>query len=120
MRRAGATAYHEINLSPSTDWAVYAFAGYRERTEVLEDPRLVRFDAVSSLGGLRVAAQVDLSLLDGGYVDAPIDVALCAVLEENDDRLSYWSLRHASRTPDFHHAASFALHLEALEATAHA
>ena len=30
IRAPGAAAYHELNFSPSGDWAVYRFTGYRE------------------------------------------------------------------------------------------
>ena len=32
LRAPGSDAYVELNLSPSSQWAVYAFTGYRERT----------------------------------------------------------------------------------------
>jgi hypothetical protein len=39
-------------------------------------------------------------------------VGLCAVIEERDGRLSYWSLRHPPGRPDFHHREAFALELD--------
>jgi len=33
------------------------------------------------------------------------------VIEENDGRLAYWALRHASDNPDFHHPEGFTLEL---------
>jgi hypothetical protein len=38
-------------------------------------------------------------------------LALAAVLEDRDGRLSYWALEHPSERPDFHHPNSFVLEL---------
>ena len=40
-------------------------------------------------------------------------LALAAVVEEDDGRLSYWALQHAPGNPDFHHPEGFALELRA-------
>jgi hypothetical protein len=36
-------------------------------------------------------------------------IALAAVIEDDNGRLSYWGLRHAPGKPDFHHPNGFAL-----------
>jgi hypothetical protein len=38
-------------------------------------------------------------------------MALAAVVEEEDGRLSYWALQHAPGNPDFHHPDGFTLEL---------
>jgi hypothetical protein len=40
-------------------------------------------------------------------------LALAAVVEEDDGRLSYWALQHAPGNPDFHHPECFTLELRA-------
>jgi hypothetical protein len=36
-------------------------------------------------------------------------IALAAVIEDDNGRLSYWALRHSPGKPDFHHPDGFAL-----------
>ena len=43
--------------------------------------------------------------------DGVMRLALAAVVEEIDGRLSYWALAHPSGVPDFHHPDSFMLQL---------
>ena len=64
-----------------------------------------------SSDGLELAATVHLTGITA-LCDAPaLRVALAAVIEENDGRLAYWALRHASDNPDFHHPEGFTLEL---------
>jgi hypothetical protein len=101
--------YHEFNFSPSRDWAIYRFSAYRERMVPAKIGRaplisLHRGDARVELEAtVRLEALADLR-------DAPrLKVALAAVIEDQDGRLSYWALRHAPGKPDFHHPSAFAL-----------
>jgi hypothetical protein len=107
---ATGTAYHELNVSPSGEWADYAFTGYRERAPAGQAiaPEL----AVNRRGQrLELAAVVHLdrlALLTGA---SSLRVGLSAVIEEASGRLSYWALWHPPGSPDFHHPAGFALAL---------
>jgi hypothetical protein len=100
----GAQAYDEFNFSPSTEWAVYRFTGYRSDMgkPVVLAPRVE--------GGIEDAAYVLHAAFDLP-LDGPWRVGLSAVIEETDGTKSYWALRHAPDKPDFHHADSFALEL---------
>ena len=40
---------------------------------------------------------------------SPAFIALAAVIEDENGRLSYWGLRHPPGKPDFHHPNGFAL-----------
>jgi hypothetical protein len=110
---AAGTAYHELNLSPSGEWAAYAFARYRER-----DASLAEVDVVPGLTVARTEGRLDLTAvlpLDRLAVLAgsrALRVALSAVVEEAGGRLSYWALRHPAGSPDFHHPDAFALAVE--------
>jgi hypothetical protein len=91
VAREGSHTYREYNLSPSGEWAVYAFSGYRvRRREKAARPRLRgRSLGIGDRGRLRIG--------------------LAAVIEESDGALSYWALRHPPGRPDFHHPRAFAL-----------
>jgi hypothetical protein len=98
-------AYHELNFSPSGDWAAYRFDGYRRGgCELVAPGPSVRRHA----GPGRLALEVRLGaahLPPGGRVD----LGLAAVVESTGGRRSYWALRHPGAAPDFHHPEGFAL-----------
>jgi hypothetical protein len=101
--------YVEINFSPSTAWAAYAFDGYRlgMRTLPLEQPPVV--EVAREARALTVTGSVDLAALPDAR--SPWRVGLTAVVESADGARSYWALRHAEKTPDFHRAAGFEVRL---------
>lgn len=122
----GEPAYVELNFAPSGEWACYSFAGYREGMTPVEDvgaPAIaIGSDIETGLPGAWTAsggerssraarearwclrAGVQLASLAAG---GPARVALAAVIEEADGRLSYWALGHPPGKPDFHHPAGF-------------
>jgi hypothetical protein len=98
------SGYVEFNLSPSREWAAYAFTDYRENmTEWTVEPSAVRVEQ----GDYRLSLTAELLL--------PADVShvgLSAVIEELDGTKSYWALRHPpGDKPDFHHPDCFAIEL---------
>ena len=98
-------SYREFNLSPSGEWAAYAFTSYRSRTPLadpLPDPRIcVSRDAAV----LRLSATIPVQA-------GRLRIGLAAVIEDREGSLSYWALRHAQGKPDFHHSHAFALALD--------
>ena len=105
--------YRELNFSPSTAWAAYSFESYRKGmapVALSPAPRIevTRSDAQRVVVEARVALP---GLLPDGW-RAPgtkLRIALTAVIEDTNGRISYWSLKHAPDKPDFHHAAGFIL-----------
>jgi hypothetical protein len=114
VARKGSPAYHEFNLAPSGEWAVYAFQRYRARAPLDADaadmsPRIaVRADAKT----LELDAVIRLDRLSPTHSGARLSLALCAVVEDQDGALSYWALKHPPGKPDFHHSDAFALELD--------
>jgi hypothetical protein len=110
VARKGEPAYHEYNFSPSGEWAAYAFDRYRERrsgeTPPLPPPRI---SVRARRGALELDASIDVDMPSG----AILALALAAVIEDSEGRLSYWALRHPPGNPDFHHPDAFALELAA-------
>lgn len=110
---AAGSAYHELNFSPSGEWAEYAFARYRERELSAQDGDLAPEVAVSRAEGrLGLTAVLHLDRLPLLAGSPGLRVALSAVVEEEGGRLSYWALWHGPGRPDFHHPDAFALQLE--------
>lgn len=112
VRRKDAAAYHEFNVSPSGEWAVYAFARQRERAPLGGDAE--RFNphvtVCRSDGKLELDAVIRLDRLSL-EPDARLALGLSAVIEDVHGSLSYWALRHPLAHPDFHHPDAFALEL---------
>lgn len=112
----GAAAYHEFNFAPSSEWAAYTFAQYRERAlagqnrkaEGLDPEIIVRHSATK----LELNALIHLDRLSPPLNNEPLTVALAAVVESEDGSLSYWALKHPPGKPDFHHRDAFALELD--------
>jgi hypothetical protein len=100
--------YREFNFSPSGEWAVYAFRGYRDGGE----PELAPSPGIAvRRSGERLALAAEIradSLPPGGS----LRLGLSAVVEDTQGVLSYWALRHPAGKPDFHHTESFVLSLE--------
>ncbi|HYL88818.1 MAG TPA: DOMON-like domain-containing protein [Burkholderiales bacterium] len=112
VREKNRAAYHEINLSPSGEWTIYAFSKYREGVALADESANPQIAIQSGPGRLDLYALADLPRLSQGYRNAPLAIGLAAVMEEEGGAISYWALRHAPGKPDFHHASAFALELD--------
>jgi hypothetical protein len=109
--RGSGEAYCEFNFSPSTAWATYGFSRYREgmsQIELAHAPSVHVSVAPDRLALEAVIAAEALLSLPGNDV---LQLSLCAVIEEIDDRLSYWAITHPIERPDFHHRSGFVLEL---------
>ena len=104
----GHNGYREFNFSPSGQWAVYDFAGYRERAPVQADCPAPTITARSDETALRLDVELPATALPAA---AP-RLGLSAILEARDGSIGYWALAHAPGRPDFHHATAFALDLD--------
>lgn len=98
--------YYEFNASPSTQWALYRFSGYREGMAIAHE--LPRPDITIERGVGRFDLTATLRIPN---LPRSARLALTAVIEAVDGAKSYWSLKHPEGKPDFHHADGFALDL---------
>ena len=114
IAREGGPAYHELNVAPSREWALYAFRAYRDRAATPGHRRGTTPDVSVHHGDSHVEIETRLSLPDvsPAYAAACLRVGLSAVVETTEGALSYWALRHPRDKPDFHHPDAFALRLE--------
>jgi hypothetical protein len=108
---ATGAAYYELNFSPSSEWAIYGFTGYRQGMVSVETPQAPQISTHQHATGLELEAIVDLGALSDLHGAATIRAAASAVIEDADGGLSYWALVHSATRPDFHHAGAFALSL---------
>jgi hypothetical protein len=108
----GKADYHEFNFAPSGEWAAYSFQHYRDGTPLNEDKLVPRITVRNEADQLDLDATIRLDLLPTIPPHAWLYLAVCAVIEDQSGKLSYWALRHPPGNPDFHHPDCFALDLE--------
>jgi hypothetical protein len=106
---ADAPGYHEFNFSPSFEWAIYRFSAYREGISPAEIGRAPEISVHRGDDGLELQSAVRLGHLAELRDAHHLRIALAAVIEDENGRLSYWGLRHPPGKPDFHHPNGFAL-----------
>ncbi len=106
LRARSGPSYYELNVSPSTEWALYAFDDYRAGMAPanVARPPAVRVERTEQ--GLTLEVQLDLGILPLSRA-----LALAAVIEEDSGSLSYWALKHPAAKPDFHHPDGFVLEI---------
>jgi hypothetical protein len=116
LRRKDEPGYYEFNFAPSRAWAAYVFRGYRDGMAPAPDldPRITTVRRTGDR--LELDAVVRLESLPLVRPRTPVQLALSAVVEDEQGTLSYWALAHPPGRPDFHHPAAFALELEWPEA----
>jgi hypothetical protein len=100
--------YSELNLSPSGEWAAYAFRRYRDGgpLDVAVEPAIA---VQRDRDRLQVDAVVPAACVPSHGDAAGLRLGLAAVVEQVDGSLSYWALRHPADRSDFHHADGFVL-----------
>lgn len=121
--------YWEFNLSPTGDWNVYCFQGYRQgmsrelslnslpvQTQHLGNQFCLSLEidlarlhrgAIAGIGGATPAGQESAAVL----AQLPLEVGITAVIQAAAGDLSYWALTHCGPEPDFHRRESFSLQL---------
>jgi hypothetical protein len=111
LRYKGEPAYCEFNFAPSGEWAAYAFRRYRDGMPLALawDPCIV---VRRTAERLEFDALIRLDCLPPVQPRTRVQLALAAVVEDEQGVLSYWALAHPPGRPDFHHPDAFALELE--------
>ncbi|MDH4320876.1 MAG: DOMON-like domain-containing protein [Desulfobulbaceae bacterium] len=105
----GRPGYREINLSPTGDWNLYAFDDYRQGMR--EEPAVKELAVTVTTTADTVAVSVLLPTAGLLPAAGTIEAGLCAVLQEQSGRRSFWALTHPAAQPDFHDRRGFVLHL---------
>lgn len=102
------SAYQEFNFSPAGQWAHYAFAAERQRTDRAPSARAPLLDMRRTDSGYELVAVIDRTNLPTTRV---LCIGLSAVLESLDGHISHWALHHPADKPDFHLRAGWTLRL---------
>lgn len=109
----GDHGYHEFNFAPSGEWRVYAFRAYRVPARLERSIRSPSIATRFAAERFELNARLSLAELSPFYRNSVLRLGLSAVAESQDGSRSFWALRHCTARPDFHHAESFALRLDA-------
>lgn len=107
----GSEAYCELNFSPSGEWAMYGFVGYRRGMAPIEVRRPPRVALRPMPRGLLLEAVTFVDELPTPQPGMPLRAGVAAVIEETDGTVSHWALAHSSEHPDFHDRLGFALNI---------
>jgi len=102
-------AYCELNFSPSTEWAMYGFVGYRRGMTPIEVRRPPRVAVRPTSRGGGPGGIENLAECPWPHPGLARGAGAAAAIEETDGRLTYWALTHPSALPDFHHRLGFVL-----------
>jgi hypothetical protein len=102
------TQYWEFNLSPSGDWNVYRFDGYRQGMTEEAAFSILPFK-VHQFDDLSLTLNLDLSKIISKTQN--IDVAITTVIKNSNNTVNYWALTHCSKEADFHLRDSFVINL---------
>jgi hypothetical protein len=105
----GEARYWEFNFSPSGDWNVYGFAGYRQGMAEAEALTALDVRVRRQRESLRVAAAAAVGAL--AAAEKPIEVGIAAVMQMAGGGLTYWALSHLGGQADFHRRDSFLVKL---------
>jgi hypothetical protein len=103
--------YFEFNFSPSGEWAAYGFRNYRDGVAIDSDDLEPNIAVQQSAETLELSAVLRADRLSGIAPEIRLSLGLSAVIEDLDESLSYWALKHPFGKPDFHHPDSFAFEL---------
>ncbi|MEM7725286.1 MAG: DOMON-like domain-containing protein [Cyanobacteria bacterium P01_A01_bin.45] len=97
--------YWEFNLSPTGNWNIYKFNGYRQGMR--EEPKisLLPFHVEHQLDNFSLKLQLDLDKLVP--IRQKLNIAISAVVKDKNRNISYWALKHCGDVADFHLRNSF-------------
>ncbi len=102
----GDADYYEFNFSPSGQWAAYAFSDYRiAKTGAFNSKPSIHCSENNKQ--LVLDASISTADLPSNPNNKPFLLGLTAVLEDNNNCLSYWALQHPPGAPNFHHRYGF-------------
>ena len=105
----GFPKYWEFNLSPAGDWNIFRFANYRQ--DISQE---LAFNSLPfTFGEQTDSCQLNLAVDINQIIDPEqnLEVGIAAVIENQQQQISYWALTHATTTADFHQRDSFIINL---------
>ena len=102
--------YWEFNVSPAGDWNCYHFTDYRNEMKTEDSVESIK-TWLSRSDDLQTTVQITLPL-PPALKDTDWSVGVCAVLQDKQQSLHYYAIKHCDKKPDFHLSNSFTLVLK--------
>lgn len=102
-------SYWEFNLSPSGDWNVYRFDAYRQGMQEEATFTALPFSTQYLSDGLALVVNIDLDKIVPA--DRTLELAIAAVIKQQNGTMSHWALAHQGTEADFHRRDSFIISL---------
>jgi hypothetical protein len=101
--------YWEFNLSPAEHWNVYCFKSYRQgmQEELAFESLPVSVQRKPDV--LQLSLNLDLGKIN--LIDKTLEVAISAVINHVNGKITYWALAHPGPQADFHLKDSFIIEL---------
>ncbi|MCG6133804.1 MAG: DOMON-like domain-containing protein [Nostoc sp. LLA-1] len=100
--------YWEFNLSPSGNWNIYRFDGYRQGMTEETAFSVLPFKVHQS-DDLSLVVNIDLSQIIPAK--QTLEIAITTVIKHSNDTVTYWALTHCGQEADFHLRDSFMIDL---------
>ena len=108
---SGEPNYWEYNLSPSHDWAVFSFSGYRQnKTDVLSIAKLEISTKIDKNNEFELKTVLALPEMLIGHM---LDIGVSSVVQDKSGNIHYYALTHPGKQADFHDRNGFNIKLNA-------
>jgi len=98
--------YWEYNLSPSLNWAAYAFSGYREGR--IDEPSVKHIEISTQSKPDRFTLTCTIPLPPPLF-DQNLRIGLSTVVQDNHGNIYYYALKQTGQHPDFHADENFSI-----------
>lgn len=96
--------YYELNFSPSLAWNFYYLSGYRAEVQEVETLQEPKIEIHQKEGLFEICFELELGEFSLEQFDC-YNVATILLTQENER--TFWSTKHLSTVPDFHHRENF-------------
>lgn len=100
VKQPEAIGYCEFNFSPSKDWNAYEFSDYREGMKLFDSIKTIPINMSYYDNRVELSAIIELP-------NKGINIGISAVLEDKNNKIFYFALKHNSIKPDFHDPSTF-------------
>jgi hypothetical protein len=106
-----AVNYWELNLAPNGNWHAFALTDYREGMVNEERIASVVVATDRTVDRFTLSTMIPLNAIIRAR--KPLEMSVTAVIQTQDQAISYWSIAHCGDAADFHRRDSFVLTLDA-------
>ncbi|MDD1444212.1 hypothetical protein MEO93_28515 [Dolichospermum sp. ST_sed3] len=109
VSETNSSKYFEFNLSPSSDFNIYAFDDYRTNMKEFIDLKNPSINIINKNDKLFLEIQINIK--DLFKTKIPLKLGISAIIKDINNECYYFSLVHSKPIPDFHDRNSFIIDL---------